>query len=240
MRAGVTGECIDDFFSRYGGDWIIAGSIPGEDESTLYLRTNYQTFHRIFDYNLAGGESDYKRMLLRIELQDADLIIEKGSMHFWTRYSEDCALFYRKADVTVAAVFDGVTGHMDGLGGVASRKGAEMLVKYLDRMDYDSCINVMRMYKDECAEKIADGRTTALILAVFGKECVLFNKGDSYCFHGYDLVNEPHDLGSSVSRWLNSKHEFSVYRFRKEKEITLYSDGWENGGRDDVTIIRLP
>lgn len=217
MKADVRGKFVEDFFVEQDREWLIAGGIERDNQG-----------------------DDGKERSVEMTAGDVTISIRKGRLHFWTKYSEDCVLFYRKGENIVAAVLDGVSGNLDGSGGIASRKGAKILVKYLDRLTEESCERVMREYKNECNEKMGHSSATAsLILVIFGKKCFLFNKGDSYCFHKSELMNKLHSQGDSIYMWLNSPDDFDIVRFTKEGEITLYSDGFRNKAVDDFTTVRI-
>jgi len=157
--------------------------------------------------------------------------IKKGTGHTWTRYCEDCVLVYKDK---LVAVFDGVSGPMDGSGGIAARTAAELLRKKARRINEKNYIAVLDEWNKECAPLHS---TTLLILLQFANKRVLLNKGDSVGFLDGKQINERHGHGNVVYKVLGDSSPFDEYDV-PQGEVKLCTDGIYEAG-DDVTIVNI-
>lgn len=202
---------------------------------------------------LAGGikhsnkVDDGKRKEVRLldKSENIEITMKKGRGHSWTKFCEDSIVVVSDVDNNklVTAVFDGVSGPTDGSGGIASRQAADILKAMLSQTvpGLESCDYFMESFKNKCIDKISVGATTALVLFAQGSKAKLYNKGDSVCFCGEDLMNSTHSvMGSMLTTWLNTQDEFEVVPFDiKDKQVELCSDGIYNESFDDFTVISI-
>lgn len=158
--------------------------------------------------------------------------MRKGAGHQWTRFSEDCVLVV-EGTVLLVAVFDGVSGAMDGSGGIAARKAAELLREKAEKINRANYGKLLREWNDEC--RFA-GSTTALVFLEVGKKRIVLNKGDSVCFVNGEQLNERHGLDSVVTRVLGDGKPFDEYDV-PEGEVELCSDGIYDEGDDVTTVV---
>jgi serine/threonine protein phosphatase PrpC len=192
---------------------------------------------------LGGAEKifldDAKPKSIEGKIANARFFMRKGRGHVWTSFCEDALAIFVDQKKLLAAIFDGVSGEMDGSGGIASRIAAKSIIEYAKRINEQNCETLLSEYKDECVKKIKKGGTTALILVIFeGKRCQLYNKGDSLCYSNHELVNAPDSIGNVLLKWLNEESGFSRYDFEKKQKLTLYSDGVFNA-LDDFTMVEI-
>lgn len=165
-------------------------------------------------------------------VNDIRISMRKGPSHHWTKYSEDCALAYQTRTKKIIAVFDGVSGPMDGSGGKAARQAAERLLKKVRTITKKNYKNVLDEWNTECNDLRA---TTALVFLRFDNQNILLNKGDCVCFVNGKPLNKRHGEGNIVTRVLGDPQPFDEYDV-PDGEIRLCSDGIFNE-RDDVTEI---
>lgn len=212
----IRGVNTDAFNPSFGRGWLVAG---GADK-------------------VLGDDGKPKE--LEGSLGPVRFSMRKGAGHMWTRFCEDSMLIYAKPNGVVTAVFDGVSGEGDGSGGLASRRAANTLLEYVDRiLEREQPDEVLEEYREKCVSSIPLGATTALILVIKQDgECLLYNKGDSMCYTGGRLINTLDSVGNLLLKWLNDDKPFSRYTFKRQGEITLCSDGVLNSW-DDSTEINI-
>lgn len=210
----ISDEIIKDFFIERDEHSIIIGGIKGK--------------------NLPD---DGKKKEVRISGDNFYIFLQKGRRHDWTKFSEDCLLAYWCSNFFTFAVFDGISGDCDGSGGIASRQAAELLRNRLPTVNKKNCGDVMISFRKEALLKLKEA-TTALIVFVFGKKAIVFNKGDCCCFLGEQLVNKIHGHGPVVTSYLNDTQAFDRVEFTLGEELGLTSDGIEHPEYDDIAVIR--
>lgn len=216
MEPEFRGINTEAFSPRFGSGWLVAGGaerVLGDDGKPKVLEGSLGPIH---------------------------FSMRKGVGHRWTRFCEDSILLYVRPSGLVAAVFDGVSGEGDGSGGLASRKAANTLLGYAERiLQQEDPDEVLEEYREKCASSIVTGATTALILVIKqGSECRLYNKGDSMCYADGRLINTLDSVGNALLRWLNDDKPFNRYLFKTQGVITLCSDGVLNSW-DDKTEINI-
>lgn len=211
----VSGQNKDFFLIEQSKNWLIAGGIKGENKKDNKIVKN-----------------------LEIKTKNFTISMKKGFGHAWTCFSEDSILTFQN---TVFAVFDGVSGDCKGKGGICSRFAAELLKEMLLKSEFNlkTVDNFINSYLKKCNEQLLDGATTAIIVFIFGKHAILYNKGDSLCFIGNKQLNKTHNIGNMLTTCLNDPHSFDKYEFKITTSITLASDGIKSPDYDDVSIIKI-
>jgi hypothetical protein len=196
------------------------------------------------DWFLAGGADtvgpdDGRPKMLEARVGPVDVRMVKGVGHRWTGFCEDAVFICFRRRALIAALFDGVSGHMDGSGGVASRSAAKALLGYVEPILSGSTNAALERYREECSSIITWGATTALILVVPpGGPFTVYSKGDSMCYVDGKLINHLDSVGGVLSRWLNEDSPFNVYVVEPKEDVTLCSDGVLNTW-DDLTELKI-
>lgn len=212
----LEGVNVEDFGPIFGGDWLVLGGaerVGADDGKPRFVRGSFGPFR---------------------------FAMHKGSGHRWTRFCEDSLFLCVREEGVVAAVFDGVSGDMDGSGGIASRAAAKILSKHAGRLfaaaDLDGALED---YREECASEILVGATTAIIFVLpKGGRGRVYAKGDSLCYVDGRLVNEPESVGGMLLKVLNDDQPFSKYEVGDARVVALYSDGIFSAW-DDLTEVEL-